>query len=152
LLADVRRLAAHLLNSAFHESSQAQVLDRRMQKRGVEINRKVMTPPVLAKLEHATLFEILDVTPGLPFCTPDGPGDAFRSAVRAEGNIEQNVSLGRSKGPVDGSGDIPAEGSVDVPGRYFASRRREPQLVLGEYFLEPAAELAPGRFPSVAGD
>ena len=95
LLADVRSLTEHLFDGAFHKSSQAQVLDRGMQERGVEIDRKVMTPAVLAKVEHATLFQTLDDTPDLPFCMPDGSGDVFRGAVGAEGNIEQNVSLGR---------------------------------------------------------
>jgi hypothetical protein len=101
LLADVRSLTEHLLDGAFHKSSQAQVLDRGMQKRCLEIDRKVMTPPVLAKVEHATLFKTLDDPPYLAFCTPDRPGDLFRSAVRAEGNVEQDVSLGREEGPVD---------------------------------------------------
>ena len=101
MLADVRRLAAHLLDGAFHKSSQAQVLDRGMQERGVEIDRKVMTPAVLAKVEHATLFKTLDDPPYLAFRTPDRPGDLFRSAVRAEGNVEQSLSLGREEGPVD---------------------------------------------------
>jgi hypothetical protein len=66
-----------------------------MQERGVEIDRKVMTPAVPAKVEHATLFKTLDDPPYLSFCTPDRPGDVFCSAVRADGNVEQNVSLGR---------------------------------------------------------
>jgi hypothetical protein len=41
-LTDVRSLAAHLLDGAFHEGSPAQFLDRGMQKRGVDIDRKVM--------------------------------------------------------------------------------------------------------------
>jgi hypothetical protein len=48
-----------------------------------------------AKVEHATLFEVLDDIPDLPFCMPDGPGDVFHGAVRAKGNIEQNLPLGR---------------------------------------------------------
>src|ERR1700687_4667442 len=95
LLADVRILTEHLLDGVFHKCSQAQVLDCGMQERGVEIDRKVMTPPVLAKVEHATLFKTLDDPPCLPFCTPDRPGDIFRRTVWAEGNIEQNMSLGR---------------------------------------------------------
>jgi hypothetical protein len=94
-LADVRSLTAHLLDGAFYHRSQAQALDRRMQERGVEIDREVMTLTVLADVEHATLFEIPDDPPRLPFRTPERPGDVFRIAVWAEGNVEQNVSLWR---------------------------------------------------------
>src|ERR1700674_5793103 len=101
LLADVRSLMEHLLDGAFYDRSQAEALDRRMQQRSVEIDRKVMTPAVPTKVKHATLFKTLDDPPCLPFCTADRPGDLFRSAVWAESNIEQNVSLGRQEVPVD---------------------------------------------------
>src|SRR3990170_8031317 len=60
-----------------------------------------MAPSLFAQTEHPPALKILNDTPDLPFCMPDGLGDAFRGAVRAEGNIEQNVSLGRQEGPVD---------------------------------------------------
>jgi len=41
-----------------------------------------MTPPVLAKVEHATIREIPDHAPDLPFGMAYGPGAVFRAAIR----------------------------------------------------------------------
>jgi hypothetical protein len=83
----------HLFDGALHEGSQTQVRDRGMQQRGIEVDCKVMLPSPPVKVEHATLFEIPDDAPDLPFRMSNGAGDVFRSAVRAKGDIEQDVSL-----------------------------------------------------------
>jgi hypothetical protein len=67
LLAHIGRLSEDLRDGPLDEGTQAQFLDRRMEERGVIVDREVMTPPAPTKAEHATLLEIPDDAPDLPF-------------------------------------------------------------------------------------
>jgi hypothetical protein len=100
-IADLQAVALHLVNGALHDGAQSQFLNRWVQEPGVEIDYEVMTPPVPANVDHTTLLESLDDGPDLPFCMPYGIGNLFHGAIRAKGDVKQNMSLGRQEGPVN---------------------------------------------------
>src|SRR3990170_5395438 len=98
-----------------------------------------MAPSLFAQTEHPPAPKILNDTPYLPFCMPDGPGDAFRGAVRAEGDIEQNVSLGRQEGPVD-NGWINGVRLTDAS--VSPVRHHLPAAAMRQYLFRPRLGLA----------
>jgi hypothetical protein len=66
-----------------------------MQKLRVEIDGEVVTSILRAAAQHISPLKTADDAPDLPFAVANGSCNFLHGAVRAEGNVKQNMSLRR---------------------------------------------------------
>jgi hypothetical protein len=72
-----------------------------VQHRRIEVDREVVAALFPPNLEHTAFLKGLKEAPDLPLGASESARDVFGGAVRAEGDVEEHVALGRQKRPVD---------------------------------------------------